>query len=59
MKGPLDRARELLDLAQEDLIAGSAILATGQAMRAACFHAQQAAEKSIMGLLSARDLTYP
>jgi HEPN domain-containing protein len=59
MKEPLDRAHELMDLAQEDLLAGATILASGQALRAACFHAQQAAEKSIKALLSARDLTYP
>ncbi len=59
MKRPLDAARELLELAREDLVAGSATLDTGDALRTVCFHAQQAAEKSIKGLLSARDLDYP
>ena len=59
MNGPLDHARELLEKASDDLIAADAILGTGRALWAACFHAQQAAEKSIKALLAADDVTYP
>ena len=59
MKGPLDNARLLMEHADEDLIAGEAILATGAAQRAVCFHAQQATEKSLKAILAIHDLDYP
>ena len=59
MKRPLDRAWELVELAREDLIAAKATLATGEAARVVCFHAQQAAEKALKALLTSHDLDYP
>ena len=34
-------------------------MATGQALDTVCFHAQQAAEKSLKALLALKDVTYP
>ncbi len=45
--------------ANNDLIAAEAILATGKALDAVCFHTQQAAEKSLKALLALHDVTYP
>ena len=59
MKGPLDLARGLLAKAQNDLIAAQATIATGKALDTVCFHAQQAAEKSIKALLALYDVEYP
>jgi HEPN domain-containing protein len=59
MKEPLDHARALLGKAASDLIAADAIFATGEAMDMVCFHAQQAAEKSLKAALAARGLPFP
>lgn len=59
MNGPRDHARELLEKAENDLIAGRATLATGKALDTVCFHAQQAAEKSIKAILALHDVEYP
>ena len=45
--------------AENDLIAGRATLATGEALDTVCFHAQQAAEKSIKAILALHDIEYP
>jgi HEPN domain-containing protein len=59
MNGLVEHARSLLRKAANDLIAGDAILATGQALDAVCFHAQQAAEKSVKAILSLDEVDYP
>jgi HEPN domain-containing protein len=59
MKRPLEHARGLLLKANHDLIAARAILAEGEARDMACFHAQQAVEKSLKALLAANDQEYP
>lgn len=59
MRGPLDHARALLNKAGNDLIAGGATLATGEALDTVCFHAQQAVEKSLKALLALDDVEYP
>lgn len=59
MNGPVDRACALMLKAAHDLIAADAIIATGQALDTVCFHAQQAAEKSLKAVLSIEDIVYP
>ncbi len=59
MNGPPEHALELLEKAENDLIAGRATLATGKALDTVCFHAQQAAEKSIKAILALHDVVYP
>ncbi len=59
MNAPVDHARVILRKAANDLIAGDAIVATGQALDTVCFHAQQAAEKSIKAILALDDVDYP
>ncbi len=59
MKTPIDNAKELLQKAANDLIAGQATLATGKALDTVCFHAQQAVEKSLKALLAVHDIEYP
>ena len=59
MNGPRDHARELLEKAENDLIAARATLATGKAFDTVCFHAQQATEKSIKAILALHDVGYP
>jgi HEPN domain-containing protein len=59
MKGPRDHALGLLAKASHDLIAARATLATGEALDMVCFHAQQAAEKSLKALLALKDVVYP
>ena len=54
MKTPHDHAESLLFKASHDLIAARAILAAGDAFDTACFHAQQAVEKSLKAFLVAR-----
>jgi HEPN domain-containing protein len=59
MKSPRDHAQGLLEKASHDLVAARAVLATGQALDTVCFHAQQAAEKSLKALLASKDVVYP
>jgi len=59
MSAPLDHALHLLHKAGNDLIAASATVATGEALDTVCFHAQQAAEKSVKALLALDDMPYP
>jgi HEPN domain-containing protein len=58
-KTPRDLARALLEKAEHDLVAARATVATGHALDMVCFHAQQAAEKSLKALLALRDVEYP
>ena len=59
MKSPREHAKALLAKAENDLIAATATLATGKALDTVCFHAQQAAEKSLKALLALKDVPYP
>ena len=43
----------------DDLIAETATLGTGKALDTVCFHAQQAAEKSLKALLALENVPYP
>ena len=59
MKVPRDHAQALLDKAANDFVAARATLATGKALDTVCFHAQQAAEKSLKAVLALHDVEYP
>lgn len=59
MRSPRDHAVGLLRKAANDLLAARAVLATGRAVDTVCFHAQQAAEKSVKALLAVKDVPYP
>lgn len=59
MKSPLDLAHGLLGKARNDIIAANAIIDTGEAFDAVCFHAQQAVEKSLKAILAAQGVDYP
>ena len=59
MKDARDHALGLLSKAEHDLVAARATLTTGEATDMVCFHAQQAAEKSIKALLAVKDVEYP
>ena len=52
MKQPRDHAQTLLKKAANDLIAADAILSTERALDTACFHTQQAVEKSLKAILA-------
>ncbi len=45
--------------ADHDFVAARATLATGKALDMVCFHAQQAAEKSLKALLALKDIEFP
>jgi len=59
MNGPREHALGLLEKAAHDLIAAQATLDTGRALDTVCFHAQQAAEKSLKAALATRDVVFP
>lgn len=59
MNGPHEHAQGLVNKATNDLIAARATIATGQALDTVCFHAQQAVEKRLKGLLALQDVVYP
>lgn len=59
MKAPRDHALGLLSKAENDLVAARATIGTGRAFDMVCFHAQQAAEKTLKALLAAKDVVYP
>jgi len=59
MKSPREHALGLLEKAAHDLVAANATIATGDALDTVCFHAQQAAEKSLKALLALKDVVYP
>lgn len=52
MSGQADLARGWLRKADSDLEAARAIIETGKSLDAACFHAQQAAEKALKAILA-------
>jgi len=58
MRGPADLSRGLLRKATSDLVALDAALEAG-AYDAACFHAQQAAEKYLKAFLAHRSVPFP
>lgn len=59
MNGPLDHARGLLEKASHDVEIADLALAADRALDMVCFHAQQAAEKSLKALLAMDDVPYP
>jgi HEPN domain-containing protein len=59
MKNPRDHSRGLLLKASSDLYSAEDILTGGRAYDMACFHAQQAVEKSLKALLASADEEYP
>lgn len=58
MKEPIDVSRGLLRKAASDMVALHAALEAG-AFDAACFHAQQAAEKFLKAFLAHRSVPFP
>ena len=58
MKGPAELSRGLLLKAKQDRVAMDAVLGT-PALDAACFHAQQAAEKCLKVFLAHRQVEFP
>ena len=59
MPTPHDHAQSLLKKASEDLTTADLIVGNDGPVSTACFHAQQAAEKSIKAVLAMRDVEYP
>jgi HEPN domain-containing protein len=59
MKTKADLVRGWLLKAESDLANAGMCLAAGQALDTACFHAQQAAEKSIKAYLTAHEIDFP
>jgi HEPN domain-containing protein len=59
MKTPADLARGWLLKAASDLAAARVCLRAGTALDVACFHCQQAAEKSLKGFLIAHQVDFP
>jgi HEPN domain-containing protein len=59
MKSQVDLVKGWLRKAQSDLMVSSLCLNQGQALDAACFHAQQAAEKCLKAYLSGHNVTFP
>jgi len=58
MKDPAELSRGLLRKAKQHRVAMEAVLGT-EALHAACFHAQQAAEKCLKAFLAYRSVEYP
>ncbi len=59
MNGNGEAARAWLQKAESDIDAAEICLAAGKALDAACFHSQQAAEKSLKAWLIAREMEFP
>lgn len=59
MNGNAEAARAWLQKAESDLAAAELCLAAETALDAACFHGQQAAEKSLKAWLVARETPFP
>lgn len=59
MNGNAEAARAWLQKAGSDLAAAELCLAAGQALDAACFHCQQAAEKSLKAWLVVHETAFP
>jgi HEPN domain-containing protein len=59
MKGDRDVACAWLRKADSDLANAKLCLAAGEALDTACFHCQQAAEKSLKAYLIAKNAEYP
>ena len=59
MKTRVDAVKGWLRKAESDLVALRLCLSSGEALDAACFHAQQAAEKVLKAYLTAFDLPFP
>lgn len=59
MNGNAEAARAWLQKAASDLAAAELCLEAGKALDAACFHSQQATEKSLKAWLIARETAFP
>lgn len=59
MNGNAEAARAWLHKAESDLAAAELCVAAGKALDAACFHSQQAAEKSLKAWLVASGTAFP
>lgn len=59
MNDRLSHARGWLAKAASDLAAARSLVAAGQSYDAACFHAQQAAEKALKAVLATADAPIP
>lgn len=59
MNGNAEAGRAWLQKAESDLAAAELCVNAGTALDAACFHCQQAAEKSLKAWLVARETTFP
>ena len=59
MKSNGDLAQKWLKLAEAEFVAAEALLEAGEALQGACFHSQQAAEKSLKAWLIAHDIDPP
>ena len=59
MKSRSDLVKGLIRKAESDLVNAEMCLSTKQSLDAACFHAQQGAEKYIKAYLTAQDVDYP
>ncbi|MCK4341397.1 MAG: HEPN domain-containing protein [Phycisphaerae bacterium] len=59
MKKKDDLVQGWLRKAKSDLVSARLCISAGEALDAACFHAQQAAEKCIKAYLTARGIEFP
>src|SRR5438067_13923662 len=59
MKTQADLVKGWLRKAESDLTASGLCLSQNQALDTACFHAQQAAEKSLKAYLAAHNINFP
>jgi len=59
MKGDADVAQGWLRKADSDLANAELCLAAGKALDTACFHCQQAAEKTLKAYLIAKNIEFP
>ena len=59
MSAASDHAFELLEKADNDLIAAQATVSTGRAFDTVCFHCQQIVEKCLKAVLAWHDMDYP
>jgi HEPN domain-containing protein len=59
MKSNGDLAQKWLKLAEAEFVAAERLMEIGEALQGACFHSQQAAEKSLKAWLIAHDIDPP
>jgi len=59
MKNRADLVRRLIRKGESDLVNAEMCVSKRQSLDAACFHAQQGAEKYIKAYLTAKEVDYP